>query len=296
MHPVNKFVDLNGVRMSYFEWESESEITVLLCHATGFHGRCWDAVVKYLQPHVRVVAVEFRGHGRSAKTAPFTWQTFSDDLCLFLDSLALERVVGVGHSMGGFSVLCAAANHPSRFESLLLLDPVIMPPESYRENANAARYASVDEHPIARRVNHWSSPQAMFENLSSRHPFSLWQSDVLLNYCQYGLELEETLSGSEKPYQLCCPPNVEATIYIENSGFDPGSIFDQVEVPTLIYRAETRDTESTQLDFSKSPTWPLLANHLPNAKDFYLPFLSHFIPMQDPFLVATQINQLVTQR
>jgi pimeloyl-ACP methyl ester carboxylesterase len=40
------------------------------------------------------------------------------------------------------------------------------------------------------------------------------------------------------------------------------------------------------MDFTASPTWPDLAKQFPNAQDVYLPDLTHFIPMQDPGLVA----------
>ena len=40
------------------------------------------------------------------------------------------------------------------------------------------------------------------------------------------------------------------------------------------------------MDFSLSPTWPELATRFPRGRDVYLPHLTHFIPMQDPALVA----------
>jgi pimeloyl-ACP methyl ester carboxylesterase len=40
------------------------------------------------------------------------------------------------------------------------------------------------------------------------------------------------------------------------------------------------------MDFSKSPTWPGLAAALPRGRDVFLPDHTHFIPMEDPALVA----------
>ena len=40
------------------------------------------------------------------------------------------------------------------------------------------------------------------------------------------------------------------------------------------------------MDFTASPTWPELARQFPHGQDVYLPELTHFIPMQDPGLVA----------
>jgi hypothetical protein len=46
-------------------------------------------------------------------------------------------------------------------------------------------------------------------------------------------------------------------------------------------------------DLSTSPTWPQLADALPDCKEIFLPNLNHFIPMQDPALVAECIQAVV---
>ena len=61
----------------------------------------------------------------------------------------------------------------------------------------------------------------------------------------------------------------------------------KVTIPVVILRAKIRDPKDHNImDFSMSPTWPELAAHFPDARDVYLPQLTHFIPMQEPELVA----------
>jgi len=55
-------------------------------------------------------------------------------------------------------------------------------------------------------------------------------------------------------------------------------------------RALPRDASSQEVDFSASPTWPELADQFQRGQDVLLPELSHFIPMQDPSLVADFIK------
>ena len=50
-----------------------------LVHATGFHGRCWDQIIRLL-PDQHIIAVEMRSHGRSDNAGPMTWKTLSNDL------------------------------------------------------------------------------------------------------------------------------------------------------------------------------------------------------------------------
>jgi hypothetical protein len=46
-------------------------------------------------------------------------------------------------------------------------------------------------------------------------------------------------------------------------------------------------------DLSTSPTWPDLAAALPDCEEMFLPDLNHFIPMQNPALVAETIQAVV---
>lgn len=272
------------VRLTYFLWEDAAAdaTTVLLVHATGFHARCWDATVAALPAGYRVVAVDMRGHGRSEKRAPYTWDTFGGDLEELVRALEIRDAVGVGHSMGGHCVTQVAARVPGAFRRLLLVDPVILSPEAYATDRYPG-YEVAEDHPVARRRDRWASWEEMYQRFKARHPFSLWRPDVLEDYCRYGVLPRADGAG----FDLACPALVEASIYMGNSKTDLHDLIPTVTVPVVVLRARERvATDSTELDFSLSPTWPGLAGEFPNGRDVHLPELSHFIPMQNPELVA----------
>ena len=152
--PIERRVKLDGVNLTYFEWGKRENCTVLFIHATGFHARCWDRVIRLLDVHGHgwhAISLDMRGHGRSDKTPPFTWDSFGKDVINFIEALQLDQIIGVGHSMGGHCILQAAAAEADRFRHLLLIDPVIFAPEMYA--AAAERPAFEEEHPVARRKN-----------------------------------------------------------------------------------------------------------------------------------------------
>ena len=124
--PQQHTVTVRGIDMAYVEWGSGESPTVLLAHATGFHGRCWDAVARELGDGVHVVAPDLRGHGRTTKRGPYDWREFGADVTAFVEALDLTGLVAAGHSMGGHSIVQAAGRQPGRFRKLLLVDPVIM--------------------------------------------------------------------------------------------------------------------------------------------------------------------------
>lgn len=279
----------SGVRLAYFEWNRDAAPdapVVLLIHATGFHARCWDKTVAALPKGLRVIAVDQRGHGRSENTGTIAnWRIPADDMVEFVEGLDLKNIIGVGHSMGGHGITQVAARLPERFTRLVLVDPVMMDPNHYTPGAFNDR-GRPEDFPVAKRRNHWVSWEEMFERFERRHPYSLWRKDVLEDYCRHGLALREDGDG----YELACPPVIESSIYVTSAGTDIYDMVRSIEIPVTVLRAKMRDfNNAAEVDFSASPTWEGLAAEFKNGRDVYLPELSHFIPMQDPELVARYI-------
>jgi pimeloyl-ACP methyl ester carboxylesterase len=284
--PIEREFQTGQVRLGYFEWGSKTkpqDPTVLMIHATGFHARCWDRVIALLPEGTHVVAVDQRGHGRSENTGIIpNWSIPARDLAALTEGLDLQNVVGVGHSMGGHGVTQVSAWHPERFKSLLLIDPVIMAPDYYGSNSVMDR-GKPEDFPVAKRRNHWQSWEEMFERFQDRHPYSLWQKAALEDYCRYGLTRRTDGDG----FELSCPPIVESSIYVTSAGTDVYEMVRSIQIPVTVLRAKMRDfSKAGEMDFAASPTFEGLAGEFVKGTDVYLPELSHFIPMQDPKLVA----------
>ena len=280
-------MDVNGLRMSYFEatGDPRSELTLLFVHGAACHGRMWDATLKSLNPSCRVISVELRGHGRTQKLGPYGWDSLGRDLYSFIRELDLNAIVGVAHSMGGHMLLQAAAMLTSRFVSLLLLEPAIFDPRSY---TGARMFDSPEEHPFARRKAIWHSAEEWFQFVRDRTPFKLWDPEVLWDHCRFGVERK-----SDDSFSLCCPPLVEAEISLNCADTDVYPLLDSIDVPTTVIRAEVARGIRHPLDTVHSTTWPKLVERLPQGRDKYMPELTHFIPMQRPDLVAREVSELI---
>ncbi|MER7892458.1 alpha/beta hydrolase [Micromonospora sp. NPDC094482] len=101
---------------------ADAEVTVILLHGWTLDARSWHrqlaALGESLGPAVRLVAYDARGHGRSScmslRTA--TLAQLGDDLAAVVDAIApTGRVVLVGHSMGGMTIMEYAHRHPAHF-------------------------------------------------------------------------------------------------------------------------------------------------------------------------------------
>lgn len=281
--PQLHMVPCGEVSIAVWEWPGHNP-PLVFAHATGFHGRCWDHIAR-LFPDRRALAIEFRGHGRSSKPAPpIPWREFAQDVLALAHRFEIHDAVGVGHSMGGHSLVSAAIQQPDIFNALVLVDPVIFPPEFYGAGTPDADY-------IERRRNRWESPAAMYERFRSRPPFVAWQPDALKNYCDYGL-----LPDGDS-FVLACPPATEAWIYrlcnAPESNLYAG--IPSVGQPVTILRAGTTQSGPV-LDLNASPTAPDLAAKFPHARDIFLPDHNHYIPMEAPQLVAAEIAHFCSNK
>ncbi len=272
------YTKANHVTLALWEWPGDDPPLVFV-HATGFHGRCWDEIITRLSVR-RCLAVEMRGHGRSDKPEPpYHWRTFGEDLAALFRTHGIRGAVGIGHSMGGHSVTLAAALMPDAFARLLLLDPVILPPELYTGPHSV-------EHFAARRRNRWASPEEMIARFAPRPPFNRWQPAVLRDYCTYGLLPAPNGDG----YGLACPPHIEADVYRYSTDANIYNEIAHVQVPVTVVRMGQPTTLATW-NMDGSPTAPDLATAFPRGHDIHIPEYTHFLPMEDPARVAQLVQE-----
>ncbi len=291
VEPSFASASVNGIALAWFEWNAPARArgpTVLLLHATGFHARCWDPVVRHLGD-VHVVALDQRGHGRSAKPEIAHWRVFGEDVAAWVRARPGETFVAAGHSMGGHALVDAAAALPERFARLVLVDPVIGDPATYAPGGGwRAELPAGEVHPTARRKRHFASPREMFERFRERRPYALFTEESLWAYCEHGLLPRADGEG----FELACPPETEASIYM-TSRTNAGVIESarRVQAPTLVVRAKPPPPDRGLMDFESSPTWPGLAGVMPRGRDSSLPEWTHFVPMQAPELVAKWLRE-----
>jgi len=266
-----------GADLAVWDWPG-ADPPLLFAHATGFHGRCWDQIVRQF-PGRRRIAPDLRGHGRSSKPAPpYNWHVFGEELAAIAAQLEMADAIGIGHSMGGHSIVAAAALRPETFASLLLVDPTIFEPDYY---GLPQRY---DTSFIKKRRNLWQSPDEMFERFRGRFPFSGWQPEILRDYCNFGL-----LPQGEG-YVLACPPEIEAAIYTRSNAVESDlyPVIPSIAQPVTILRGG-HPWNREQFDLASSPTAPDLASKFRHGRDVFLEGRSHYIPMEAPEQVVREL-------
>ena len=112
----------DGVPIRY-EASGQGSPAVVLVHCWMCDRHLWDHVAPRLARAHRVVTIDLAGHGESGR-ARKTWtiEAFGEDVRAVVETLGLERVVLVGHSMGGPVILEAARRLPGRVAGLVPVD------------------------------------------------------------------------------------------------------------------------------------------------------------------------------
>jgi pimeloyl-ACP methyl ester carboxylesterase len=120
-----------GVALAY-EGINPSSSPILFVHGWGCDHSVFAPQVEFFRRRHHVVSVDLRGHGKSdAPEQDYTMAGFADDLAWLCTELGLTKPLVIGHSMGGNVALKFAARYPGIPRSIVLIDSVILPPQSF---------------------------------------------------------------------------------------------------------------------------------------------------------------------
>lgn len=157
LSPTDRFYESQGLRLHYADWGNGAAPSLILVHGGRDHCRTWDMVARALQPHFHVVAPDLRGHGDSdwAKGSSYSLSDYVYDLTRLTQSVAADKTIIVGHSMGGLIGLMYAGTYPDKVLRLAVLDGMTALPGTPRSPIHeqiAAWIAQLDR--IAGRKSH----------------------------------------------------------------------------------------------------------------------------------------------
>jgi len=106
-----------------FEVHGAGEPTLVFVHGWCCDARYWRAQVPHFAKQHRVVTLDLAGHGHSGTTrSQYSMQAFGEDVRAVTEAVGADRVILVGHSMGGAVIAEAARLMPGRVAGLIGVD------------------------------------------------------------------------------------------------------------------------------------------------------------------------------
>jgi pimeloyl-ACP methyl ester carboxylesterase len=258
--------DLNG-----------SGLPLHFLHANGYPPDCYKPFLELLQTQYHVFGMLLRPLWKGSNPNELrSWRPLSEDLLHFLTPPQPTPVIGVGHSIGAIVTLRAALQDPSKFQALILLDPVLFVPSRLLLWRFFYMLGLGDRfHPLIRgaerRRRGFDNLETVFNRYRQRKIFRYLSDKDLRIYIE-GI----TRRKADSSYELVYSPEWEVQIYRTGlQDFDIWRNLPKLKVPTLFIRGAETDT------FLENAA-KLVKRMQPQAQVETLEKSTHLLPLERP--------------
>lgn len=121
-------IDEQNAKMAFMDVKPDTANgkSVILFHGKNFTGFYWKNAIAFLsRAGYRVIVPDQIGWGMSTKpNTKYTFELLAQNSKLLLDSLQIDKVNVIGHSMGGMLATRFALMYPETTDKLILEDPL----------------------------------------------------------------------------------------------------------------------------------------------------------------------------
>lgn len=163
---------------------------LVFSHANGFPVATYRRLLSTLAGRFEVSGVERFGHGPDYPVAR-GWHGLARQLVDHIEALPVDgRTWLVGHSLGGYLSVLAAARVPTRVAGVVLLDSPLIGRWTERV-LKIGRRTGLDRHlmPLRQtlqRRTHWTDVEAVTAHFAAKPGFARWHPEVLRDYATHG--------------------------------------------------------------------------------------------------------------
>lgn len=266
--------------------------TIVFVHGFGLNLDGWHYQRLALRPRHRLVFFDQRSHGRSGPSAArdCTIDRLGEDLRKVVDELAPEgRVVLVGHSMGGMTVLAAAHRHPAWFRERVAGVTLV---STCADGVGDVTFGL--PRGMAKLLND-ASPSLL--NALARAPklvergrrFGTTYRFAMTRRMGFGGPVSQELVDFADAMISKTPIDVLANFYPEFFRLDKGEVLIAGEWPPTTIICGSRDL-LTPVALSRR-----MADALPDARLVEIPDAGHLLILEKPDLVSEEIAALAAR-
>ena len=135
--PNSPVTSVDGVDID-FQIKGEGSPTLVFVHGWSCDKTYWSEQIPFFSKQFRTVTIDLPGHGKSGvNRTNWSMAQFGEDVATVVNRLNLNKVILIGHSMGGPIVIEAALRIPDRVigvvtvDSGVLLDPIKDPTQQF---------------------------------------------------------------------------------------------------------------------------------------------------------------------
>lgn len=235
---------------------------MVLVHANPFDHDLWLYQTARFSTWFKVVSVDIRGYGRSAKvTDSYTEEDMCNDVLGVMDDLGIETAVLGGCSVGSGIAIHLGLDHPDRFSAIVLVGGNAGASDRYMQRVEGYRGDLGDYH-----IRHMRQlvAEGFADTRLGAYLLNLW------------VEREPRLEGE-----------AIAQVFFAGNGTDSTPRLGEMKVPTLVINGE----------FDNSlPAGRRTAELAPGAVHKILPGTGHACCIEDPAGFDALVIDFLTEK
>jgi len=273
---IDKFIVANNITHHYLEWGNASAKPIVMLHGIGLCAHLWNWTAQSLSNDYNILSFDMRGHGDSQKPETgYTFRELAIDLNSVVTALKLYKPYVIGHSAGGSAAIIAHSIQPEILGPSLIIDSRVG--GSRALSSNPDMQSRPDRTRRKRAI--WDSREAMSTAYRNRKVFQTWDSRIFDDYISGG-----TFIRADGRAELKCPPEIEAVFYEQRTILNTSPYLDGItgDLRLLLGNypgAQTLNDTGIQEFLAK----------VPKSEVKVAPKGSHFLPMEYPEIVLTEI-------
>ncbi|TGK15666.1 alpha/beta hydrolase [Leptospira fluminis] len=272
-----KTFQFRGLSLSYIDAGRKKAPPVLIAHANGYSAGCYRYYTEKLSKKFRVLALDFCGHGESQPSLEWkNWSFFRDQILALVESENLENCIGIGHSMGGASLLLSSYVRPEKFRKIIALDPVVL-------DIKSVLYAYFFRTAMAKgalsRRREFSDLNLIRRAYRKRSAFANWDDGIFEDY------LKSCFRKEKDKVVLRCPPELEAKI------FNSANLLSLFQYPKIKVEAHITIPEKYEVCSPKAAGEIVKGNR--NSTLEIWPNATHFFPFEEPERTWNRIRNVL---
>lgn len=258
-----------------------SKPKIHFAHANGFPARTYTKLFSFLEDDFEIGFLERHGHNPKFPVTD-NWKFLRDELRQEIEKSYTEKIIGVGHSLGGVLHFLVAVENPELYKQIILLDAPIISRLSSHGLRILKLTKLIDRYSPSQitrvRRNLWPTKQEAFEHFKRKPKFKAFDEDVLRDYVEYGT------TKNEKGVELFFAPKIEAKIY-RTIPHNLPTFRGKLKVPTVyLGGTNSKEGELARLSFMKK-YFPI---------NFYQIDGSHLFPFEKPQMTAEKLKIILS--
>jgi sigma-B regulation protein RsbQ len=236
----------DGVRIHY-DTTGTGGPALVLVHCWTCDSGFWKDQVARLAKSRQVVTLDLAGHGRSGRTRKdYTMEAFGQDVKAVADGLKLDRMVLVGHSMGGAVILEAAKRLGDRVVGLVPIDTLL-------------------------DVEQWSDPKETDAVMAKMRADYKGEATAFIRQYLFAPTTPPAVADRILAQTTTFPPEIALSALRNNWNYRAAPGFDAIKVPIV---AVNGDRFPTNLEANR--------RHAPQFDAIIMKGVGHYPMLEDP--------------